>query len=78
MIGFAAETSDLVESARSKLLAKGLDIIYVNDVSNGAIFGKDSTQGMILTRTHSDIALKEVSKDALANILLDHAVRQLG
>ena len=78
MIGFAAETSNLVESARAKLVAKGLDIIYVNDVSNGAIFGKDMTSGMILTRTGADIALKEVSKDALANLLLDHAIRQLG
>ena len=78
MIGFAAETSNLVESARAKLVAKGLDIIYVNDVSNGAIFGKDTTSGMILTRTGADIALKEVSKDALANLLLDDALRQLG
>jgi len=78
MIGFAAETSNLIESARAKLLAKGLDIIYVNDVSNGAIFGKDTTSGMILTRTGADVALKEVSKDALANLLLDHATRQLG
>ena len=78
MIGFAAETSNLIESARAKLVAKGLDIIYVNDVSNGAIFGKDTTSGMILKRTGADIALKEVSKDALANLLLDHAIRQLG
>jgi len=78
MIGFAAQTSNLLESARAKLVAKGLDVIYVNDVSNGAIFGKDTTQGMILLRNGADIALKEVSKDALANLLLDHAIRQLG
>lgn len=78
MIGFAAETVDLLESARAKLLAKGLDVIYVNDVSDGKIFGKDTTQGMILTRNGAQIALKEASKDALANLLLDHAIRQLG
>jgi phosphopantothenoylcysteine decarboxylase/phosphopantothenate--cysteine ligase len=78
MIGFAAETSDLLKSARAKLVAKGIDIIYVNDVSNGAIFGKDTTQGMILTRTGAHIEVKEASKDALANLLLDHAIRQLG
>lgn len=78
MIGFAAETQDLLESARGKLVAKGLDIIYVNDVSNGAIFGKDTTQGMILTRTGANIEVKEASKDALANLILDHALRQLG
>jgi phosphopantothenoylcysteine decarboxylase/phosphopantothenate--cysteine ligase len=78
MIGFAAETSELIASASAKLTAKGLDVIYVNDVSGGAIFGKDTTQGMIITRTGAHIALKEVSKDALANLLLDHAIRQLG
>ena len=78
MIGFAAETSELIASASAKLTAKDLDVIYVNDVSGGAIFGKDTTQGMIITRTGAHIALKEVSKDALANLLLDHAIRQLG
>jgi len=78
MIGFAAETSELIASASAKLTAKGLDVIYVNDVSGGAIFGKDTTQGMIISRTGAHIALKEVSKDALANLLLDHAIRQLG
>ena len=78
MIGFAAETSNPLESARAKLTAKGLDIIYVNDVSDGAIFGKDTTQGMIMLRNGADIALKELSKEALANLLLDHAIRQLG
>ena len=78
MIGFAAETDELLESGSAKLVAKGLDILYVNDVSNGAIFGKDTTQGMILTRTGAHIEVKEASKDALANLLLDHAIRQLG
>lgn len=78
MIGFAAETINLRESARAKLTAKDLDIIYVNDVSEGKIFGKDTTQGMILTRHGAEIAIKEASKDALANLLLDHAIRQLG
>lgn len=78
MIGFAAETKNLLESARAKLTAKDLDIIYVNDVSHGKIFGMDTTQGMILTRHSAEIAIKEVSKDALANLLLDYAIRQLG
>lgn len=78
MIGFAAETNDLIRSAQAKLESKGLDVIYVNDVSEGAIFGKDTTSGIILTRTGEEIALKEVSKDALAHLLLDHALRQLG
>jgi len=78
MVGFAAETRDHLQEARRKLEAKGLDVIYVNDVSGGAIFGQDTTMGTILVRNEADIAVKEVSKDALSNTLLDHAIRQLG
>jgi phosphopantothenoylcysteine decarboxylase/phosphopantothenate--cysteine ligase len=78
VIGFAAETKDHLQEARRKLEAKGLDVIYVNDVSGGAIFGLDHTMGTILLRNDADIAVKEVSKGALGNILLDQAIRQLG
>jgi phosphopantothenoylcysteine decarboxylase / phosphopantothenate---cysteine ligase len=78
MVGFAAETKDHLQEARRKLESKGLDVIYVNDVSGGAIFGQDTTTGTILLRNEADIAIKEVSKDALSNVLLDHAIRQLG
>jgi phosphopantothenoylcysteine decarboxylase/phosphopantothenate--cysteine ligase len=78
IIGFAAETKDHLQEARRKLEAKGLDLIYVNDVSGGAIFGQDQTMGTILLRNDADIAVKEVSKDALGNLLLDQAIRQLG
>ena len=78
MVGFAAETKEHLQEARRKLESKGLDVIYVNDVSGGAIFGQDTTMGTILVRNEADIAIKEVSKDALSNVLLDHAIRQLG
>jgi phosphopantothenoylcysteine decarboxylase/phosphopantothenate--cysteine ligase len=78
IIGFAAETKDHLQEARRKMQTKGLDVIYVNDVSGGAIFGKDETMGTILTRNGADIAVKETSKDALGNLLLDQAIRQLG
>lgn len=78
LVGFAAETSNHLQEARRKLESKGLDVIYVNDVSGGAIFGEDTTMGTILLRNEADIAVKEVSKDALSNTLLDQAIRQLG
>ena len=78
LVGFAAETKEHLQEARRKLESKGLDVIYVNDVSGGAIFGQDTTMGTILLRNDADIAIKEVSKDALSNVLLDHAIRQLG
>ena len=78
IVGFAAETKDHLQEARRKLESKGLDVIYVNDVTGGAIFGQDQTMGTILLRNDADIAVKEVSKDALGNLLLDHAIRQIG
>ena len=78
IVGFAAETKDHLAEARRKLESKGMDVIYVNDVSGGAIFGKDETMGTILTRNDAEIAVKELSKDALGNLLLDQAIRQIG
>lgn len=41
VIGFAAETENLIENARSKLATKGCDLIVVNDVSDGKVFGSE-------------------------------------
>ena len=82
IIGFAAETSEdlviLEESGRTKLASKSLDLIYVNNVSNGAVFGSDFTQGLIIDRNMNVIKVPEISKDTLSDILLDQLVSKLG
>ncbi len=78
VVGFAAETNDLIASATSKLEKKGLDLIYVNDVSGGAIFGSDETEGTILFRDGRQVGVLRQTKDTLANLLLDYALKQLG
>lgn len=82
IIGFAAETSEdlvmLEESGRAKLASKSLDLIYVNNVSNGAVFGSDFTQGLIIDRNMNVINVPEISKDTLSDILLDQLVSKLG
>ncbi|ASY23855.1 phosphopantothenoylcysteine decarboxylase / phosphopantothenate--cysteine ligase [Candidatus Nanopelagicus abundans] len=82
IIGFAAETSEdlvmLEESGRTKLASKSLDLIYVNNVSNGAVFGSDFTQGLIIDRSMNVIKVPEISKDTLSDILLDQLVSKLG
>jgi len=78
MVGFAAQTSELIATAKSKLISKGLDLIYVNDVSGGAIFGQDETEGTIVLRNGELIPIARQSKDTLAHHLLDYAVEQLG
>ena len=74
IVGFAAETGDLIANAQAKLLKKNLDILYLNDVSGGAIFGSDYTQGLILLRTGEQIVVSHASKDTLAHVLLDQLI----
>ena len=73
LVGFAAETQFHLENASKKLLDKDLDVLYVNDVSEGAIFGSEMTRGTIITRDGGQIIVSEASKDTLANVLLDQA-----
>lgn len=72
LVGFAAETQFHLANASQKLLEKNLDVLYVNDVSGGAIFGSDNTRGTIISRDGGEIIVSEASKDTLANVLLDH------
>jgi len=82
IIGFAAETSEdlamLEENGRAKLASKSLDLIYVNNVTNGAVFGSNFTQGLIIDRDMNVIKVPEISKDTLLDILLDQLVSKLG
>ena len=71
IVGFAAETSLNVAEATRKLLAKGLDLIYLNDVSTGEIFGSDSTQGVFVTSEGKEIPVSKSNKATLANQLLN-------
>ena len=77
IVGFAAETSLNLVEARRKLLAKGLDLIYLNDVSTGEIFGSDSTKGVFLTSDGQEISVTKASKATLSNQLLDLVVDKL-
>ena len=82
IIGFAAETSEdlamLEENGRAKLASKSLDLIYVNNVTNGAVFGSNFTEGLIIDRDMNVIKVPEISKDTLSDILLDQLVSKLG
>ena len=78
IIAFAAETSLDLALAKAKLEAKGANILYLNDVSEGAIFGSTQTQGIIITSNGARIEVPNSSKDSLADLLLDQALIQLG
>jgi phosphopantothenoylcysteine decarboxylase/phosphopantothenate--cysteine ligase len=78
VIAFAAETNSDICAAQKKMKAKGANILYLNNVSGGAIFGSDSTEGFILTSNGAHIPVSQTSKDTLAELLLDQALIQLG
>lgn len=81
-VGFAAETedsmADILAAGAAKVEKKNLDLIYVNDVSNGQIFGSDDTSGYIVDRSGEITEIPNISKDTLSDILLDQILVKLG
>ena len=82
LVAFAAETEAIgdatIEAAKTKMLSKGADLIFLNDVSNGAIFGEDKTSGILIDNNGKSIECKLQGKDTLADLLLDSALDKLG
>jgi len=75
LIGFAAETEDLLSNARTKLAKKQVDAMVLNDVSRKDIgFNSDRNEVTIVTATDA-IAVLEASKLDVAHKILDAAVR---
>jgi phosphopantothenoylcysteine decarboxylase/phosphopantothenate--cysteine ligase len=78
IIAFAAETSHDSDEAVRKMVQKGADILYLNDVSTGEIFNSETTTGEIFLASGSRIKVAKTTKDTLASQLLDQALLQLG
>jgi phosphopantothenoylcysteine decarboxylase/phosphopantothenate--cysteine ligase len=73
LVGFAAETERVLESADKKLKEKNLDLLVANDVSRG-IFGEDTSSVLILRRSGASVPVNNQSKLAIAGIILDLAL----
>ena len=77
LVGFAAETDDLLENAASKLERKGLDLIVANDVSQAdAGFEVDTNRAILLDSMGSVEELPLQTKHELADAILDRVVRR--
>lgn len=75
IIGFAAETGSKVERARKKLKEKNMDMIILNDVTKtGSGFDVDTNSVVILDR-EKEISLPILSKDSVAEAILDRLVQ---
>jgi phosphopantothenoylcysteine decarboxylase/phosphopantothenate--cysteine ligase len=72
VVGFALETDDLIANAKAKLEAKSLDMIVANAANeNGAGFGTDTNRVTILARGTEAEPLALMSKDDVADAILD-------
>ena len=74
MVGFAAETDNLLTHAKEKLAAKGLDLIVANDVTKpGTGFGSDENAAILIDRQGREIELPLMTKREMADKILDVA-----
>ena len=79
VIGFAAETQELIDNAQEKLRRKRLDLIVANDVAaEGSGFGTDTNQVTLIDANGSVEALPLLSKREVAQRILDRVVVLLG
>jgi phosphopantothenoylcysteine decarboxylase/phosphopantothenate--cysteine ligase len=75
IVGFAAETENVLENARKKLATKALDAIVVNDVSREGV-GFDSDRNAVTIIMHDEVVeVPETSKQEVAQRVLDQVVR---
>jgi phosphopantothenoylcysteine decarboxylase/phosphopantothenate--cysteine ligase len=75
VVGFAAETENVLENGRQKLTAKKLDAIVVNDVSRKGV-GFDSDRNEVTIITHDEVVeVPEITKWDVAQRVLDQVVR---
>jgi phosphopantothenoylcysteine decarboxylase/phosphopantothenate--cysteine ligase len=76
IVAFAAETdADSIDLAREKMERKGADVIYLNNVSGGAIFGESATSGSIIDKSGLLESFADISKEKLAHALINHAIK---
>jgi phosphopantothenoylcysteine decarboxylase / phosphopantothenate---cysteine ligase len=75
VVGFAAETGDetgsVLDHARTKLARKGCDLLVVNDVSGGKVFGADDNEAVVLASDGTATSVPRGSKSALAHAIWD-------
>ncbi len=78
LVGFAAETNDMVSNAIKKLKAKGLDLIVANDVSEeGSGFGSDTNHVVIFDSQGGSVDFSG-AKESVADVIWDEVLRLRG
>jgi phosphopantothenoylcysteine decarboxylase/phosphopantothenate--cysteine ligase len=71
IVGFAAETEDVVAHGRAKLAAKGCDLLVVNQVGGGLAFGTPDNEAVVLAADGTVTAIPRGPKEVLADVVWD-------
>ncbi|MBN2898723.1 MAG: bifunctional phosphopantothenoylcysteine decarboxylase/phosphopantothenate--cysteine ligase CoaBC [Clostridia bacterium] len=78
LVGFAAETNDVIENAKQKMVKKNLDLIVANDVTaEGAGFKSNTNVVTILRKNGEEKALALMSKEEVASEILDTIIEDM-
>jgi phosphopantothenoylcysteine decarboxylase / phosphopantothenate---cysteine ligase len=77
IVGFAAETDDIVAHGREKLARKGCDLLVVNQVGADLTFGKPDNEAVVLAATGESVVVERGPKEALADVVWDLVVPRL-
>ncbi len=71
IVGFAAETEDLLSNGRAKLAAKGCDLLVVNQVGSGLAFGTADNEAVVLAPDGEQTHVPRGPKEVLADVVWD-------
>jgi phosphopantothenoylcysteine decarboxylase / phosphopantothenate---cysteine ligase len=77
IVGFAAETEDVLAHGQEKLAAKGPDLLVVNRVGPGVAFGTDDNEAVVLGADGSATPVPQGPKDVLADVVWDLVAARL-
>ncbi len=77
VVGFAAETDDVLANGRAKLARKGCDLLVVNEVGEGRTFGSEENEAVILGADGTETPVPYGPKEALADTVWDLVARRL-
>ncbi|HEU5159829.1 MAG TPA: bifunctional phosphopantothenoylcysteine decarboxylase/phosphopantothenate--cysteine ligase CoaBC [Streptosporangiaceae bacterium] len=78
IVGFAAETDDVLEHGRAKLARKGCDLLVVNQVGERLAFGAADNAAVVLAADGALVEVPRGPKEALADTVWDLVVARLG
>lgn len=77
LVGFAAESSNVVENAKRKIKGKNLDYIVANDITSADTgFGSDNNKVIIISKDGEEIYLDKMSKKEVASRIFDIILRK--